>query len=54
MDGDETTDTDALELSLAFSLWHQRKLLQTRTDQRNRFEAYKMASPRGVEPLFPA
>ena len=51
MDGDETTDTEALEWSLAFSLWHHRKLLPTRKDQRNRVEAYKMAARQIAEHL---
>ena len=51
MSGDETTDTEALEWSLAFTLWHHRNLLPTRKDQSNRLEAYRMAARRIAEHL---
>ncbi len=44
MQSDETSDSEALEWSLAFSLWHHRKLLPSGKADRNRLEAYRVAA----------
>ena len=44
MQNDETSDAEALEWSLAFSLWQHRKLLPSGKADRNRLEAYRVAA----------